>query len=66
MGVGVRGLQQHSELVTIRSAFNKSGRAPGSGVCTEDDMAIKIAPVDLKLHNVQGKCTEGALGCCLP
>ena len=52
-----------SKLVAIRNAFDRRDGTPGSSISAfaKDDVSAKIAPVDLKLHDVEGESADGAL-----
>ena len=56
---------QCSKLVAVWGTFDSCDGTPGFRVSAEDDMAVEIAPVNLKLHDVEGESAEGAMSCYL-
>jgi hypothetical protein len=56
---------ERSELITGSDGRNNGGFTPGTRVPDEDDVAVRVAPVDLKLHLVEGESTEGGPSSCL-
>ena len=48
----------HSKVVSGSDGRNDNSRVPGPGVSGVDDMAMKIAPVDLKLYCTESKSAE--------
>jgi hypothetical protein len=56
---------EDGEFITGCDWWNDGGFTPGTGVPGEDDVAVGVAPVDLKLHLSEGKSTDGGPSSCL-